>query len=425
MNLNPKLGRALRLTGRITAGTALTVVTIGSILVAGSVQTMNEAAAQTVELPASRPSAQPADGRTVVAVVLGRSGTDAADALAPYDVFARSDRFSVYTVADSTAPRHLNGGLTVRPTYSFADVASGKAAQPDVVVTPAIDDPDAPAEAGLRHWVAQEAQAGTRILGICAGARVLAAAGVLDGHRATSHWSRIPELERSRPQVHWVSKQRYVDDGRITTTAGVTSGIPGALHLVQQLAGAAEAERVGREVGYPDWSLTAPTAIPGQRFQLSDVPLGLNMAVPWFKPTLGLALSNGTNEIDAVAAIEVYSYSSAARVVPIGSSTSVTTAHGLVLATTPRSSASVDRTIGAHGFDAAFADLAAQTDDVQTRSTAKMIEYPLPTGRMAQGLPDLRVPALLALALSLAALAGLTPTLIGAARRRRAARGEG
>ena len=422
MNMNPKLGRALRLTGRLTVGTALTVVTLGTILVAGSVQTMNEAAAQPAGLPASRPSAPTTDGRSVVAVVLGRSGTDAADALAPYDVFARSSRFSVYTVADSTAPRQLNGGLTVRPTFSFADVASGKAAAPDVVVMPAIDDPAEPAEAQLRQWVAGQARAGTRILGICAGARILAAAGVLDGHRATSHWSRIPELERSRPQVHWVSKQRYIDDGTITTTAGVTSGIPGALHVMQQLAGAAEAERVGREVNYPGWSLTGPTAIPGQQFQVSDVPLALNMAVPWFKPTLGLALADGVNEIDAVAAIEVYSYSSAARVVPIGSSTSITTAHGLVLATTPRGSAPVDRTIGAHGFQAAFADLAAQTDEVQTRSTAKMIEYPLPAARIAQGMPDLRLPALLTLALAIAALAGLSPRLIKAARRRRATR---
>jgi len=422
MNINPKLGRALRLTGRITAGAALTVVTLGSILVAGSIQSMNEAAAEPGDLPASRVSAPPTEGRSVVAVVLGRTGTDAADALAPYDVFARSDRFSVYTVADSTAPRHLNGGLTVRPTFSFADVASGRAATPDVVVMPAIDDPDGPAEADLRRWMAQRADAGSHILGVCAGARVLAAAGVLDGHRATSHWSRIPELERSRPQVHWVSKQRWVDDGRITTTAGVTSGIPGALHVMRQLAGDAEADRVGREVAYPSWSLDEPTAIPGQQFRLSDVPLAVNMAVPWFKPTLGLALANGTNEIDAVAAIEVYSYSSAARVVPIGSSTSITTAHGLVLATTPHASASVDRTIGAHGFEAAFADLAAQTDEVQTRSTAKMIEYPLPSARIAHGMPDLRVPALLALAVSLAALAGLTPLLARVARRRRAAR---
>jgi putative intracellular protease/amidase len=422
MHIAPRLRRALRITGRIAAGTSLTVVTLASILVAGSIRTMSEATAQPADLPASRASAPPTGGRFVVAVVLGRSGTDAADALAPYDVFARSDRFSVYTIADSTAPRRLNGGLTVRPTFSFADIAAGRAAAPDVVVMPAIDDPAGPAESGLRQWVARRAEAGSRILGICAGARVLAAAGVLDGHRATSHWSRIPELEKSRPQVQWVTKQRYVDDGRITTTAGVTSGIPGALHVMARLAGTADAEQVGRQVGYPSWSLDGPTAIPAQRFEVSDAPLALNIAVPWFKPTLGLTLADGVNEIDAVAPVEVYSYSSAARVVPVGPGTSVTTAHGLVLSTTPRDSATVDRTIGAEGFPAAFADLAARTDDVQARSTAKMIEYPLPAEPLADGGPDLRMPALLTLALALAALAGLSPTLIRLGRRRRATR---
>jgi len=66
------------------------------------------------------------------------------------------------------------------------------------------------------------------------------------------------------PQVDWVRGQRYIQDGTITTTAGVTSGVFGALRLVQQLAGAAEAQRVGRELAYPGWSLDGPTAIPAQ-----------------------------------------------------------------------------------------------------------------------------------------------------------------
>jgi hypothetical protein len=118
--------------------------------------------------------------------------------------------------------------------------------------------------------------------------------------------------------------------------------------------------------------------------------------------------------------MEVYSYSSAARVVPIGSGTSIRTAHGLVLATTPRSEAAVDRTVPAAGFGPAFADLAAHTDETTVRSTAKMLEYPLPPTRLADGGPDLRVPALLALTLVLAALAGLTPTLLRRVRRRSA-----
>jgi transcriptional regulator GlxA family with amidase domain len=73
---------------------------------------------------------------------------------------------------------------------------------------------------------------------VCNGSRLLAATGLLDGHRATSHWSSIRRLERSRPQVDWVRGHRYVQDGTLTTAAGVTSGVFGALRLVEQLAGA-------------------------------------------------------------------------------------------------------------------------------------------------------------------------------------------
>ena len=70
------------------------------------------------------------------------------------------------------------------------------------------------------------------ILGVCAGSALLAGAGVLDGRRATSHWSNIASLRRKHPQVEWVRGQRYVIDGSITTTGGVTSGIVDAIVAV-------------------------------------------------------------------------------------------------------------------------------------------------------------------------------------------------
>ena len=94
----------------------------------------------------------------------------------------------------------MNGGLHVVPTYNFADVASGAARKPDLVVVPAVNDPAGEQESELRAWLVQQARAGARILGVCAGSRVLAATGLLDGHRATSHWSRIAPLRKSNPR---------------------------------------------------------------------------------------------------------------------------------------------------------------------------------------------------------------------------------
>ncbi len=80
----------------------------------------------------------------VVAVVLGRSGSDTADAFAPFEVFSSSPAFSVYTVADSLEPAPMDGGPSVVPSYTFADVAAGTAPAPDVIVVPQSTTPTAP-----------------------------------------------------------------------------------------------------------------------------------------------------------------------------------------------------------------------------------------------------------------------------------------
>src|SRR5215470_15826806 len=219
--------------------------------------------------PPARPVPQ---GRLAVAVVLGASGSVITDALGPYEVFARSPEFFVYTVSAGPAAMlsagpaaMLSGALAAVPDYSLRDVDAGTAPEPAVVVIPAVVSPNGGKEQPLREWLARRAGRGAHLLGVCAGARLLAAAGLLDGHRATTHWSRIRGLQRTRPQVDWVRGQRYIQDGNVTTTAGVTSGVFGALRLVQQLTGTAEAQRVGRELAYPGWSLDGPTGIPAQR----------------------------------------------------------------------------------------------------------------------------------------------------------------
>jgi putative intracellular protease/amidase len=168
-------------------------------------------------------------GPIVVAVALGSSGTVGSDVLAPYEVFASSPEFSVYTIAAGPGPAPIDGGPAIVPTYTFNDVRSGRARQPDVVVVPAVGAPEGPEETAMREWILEESGRGAQITGVCNGSNVLAATGILDGHKATGHWSRLSSLKKSRPQVQWTEGPRYVQDGLITTTAGVTSGIPGAL----------------------------------------------------------------------------------------------------------------------------------------------------------------------------------------------------
>ena len=381
-------------------------------------------------------------GRLTVAVVLGASGSVITDALGPYEVFARSPELFVYTVSAVPAAM-LSGGLAVVPDYSLGDVDAGTAPGPDVVVIPAVLSPAGSKERPLREWLARRADRGAHLLGVCAGSRLLAAAGLLDGHRATSHWSRLRSLQRSRPQVDWVRGQRYVQDGKITTTAGVTSGVFGALRLVQQLAGATEAQRVGRELAYPGWTLDGPTGIPAQRPAPRDLTNLLAALAPWRRPALGVGLAEGVGELDVAAPFEVYATSFAARTVPIAAGPTVTTRHGLRLIAAPADATAprVDRLIvpgvhradqvdprlagwaagrglnlelpqadGEFSFDAMLRDLAAHADRATAHVTAKSIEYPTGHLHLAGAVWPWRPTTLLALTAAAATGAGLLPT---------------
>jgi hypothetical protein len=242
--------------------------------------------------------------------------------------------------------------------------------------------------------------------------------------------------------VDWVRGQRYIQDGNITTTAGVTSGIFGALRLVRQLTSTAEAQRVGRELAYPGWSLDGPTGIPAQRPAPGDLTNLFAALAPWRRSALGVGLVDGATEIDIAAPFEVYATSFAARTVPIAATPAVTTRHGLrlVAASADDTAPHVDRLIapgihsldevgprlagwaaergldielpqagGEFSFDAMLRDLAACADRATAQVTAKAIEYPTGHLRLAGPAWPRRPATLLALTGAAAIAAGFLP----------------
>jgi putative intracellular protease/amidase len=427
----------------LASSSAPAVLTLAGLAAAGVYFTIRQANTPapshlTGRLPTNLPTS---GGPLVVAVALGASGTIASDAIAPYEVFATSPRFSVYTVAAAADAIPTRGGPFIVPTYTFADTATGRAPRPDVVVVPAIAQPDGPQEAALRAWITHQAERGARILGVCNGAQVLAATGLLDGRTATAHWSTLGALRKQHPRVHWVEGRRFVQDGSVTTTAGITSGIPGALQVMADLAGPDEATRVGQVVRYPNWSVHGDTTIPTQSFSIADLPVGLNALIPWGRPTVGVALTDDISEIDVASTFEVYAASYAARAIPISASGAVTTKHGMVLlADTPGDAPSLTRMVvpGSGGassldphlrewserhdlpvdavhradsrpaFDAALEYLSTQTGQMTAVSAAKMIDYPVGQLRLADH-TGVRIPLLLGLGLGLAACAAAAP----------------
>ncbi|MBU2665148.1 DJ-1/PfpI family protein [Actinoplanes bogorensis] len=339
-------------------------------------------------------------GRIRVAVLLGASGSVATDVLGPYDVLADSSRFDVYTVSVGTDPVALSGGLTAVPDYGVDNAPA-----PQIVVVPAFTDPGGDAEKPLRNFIEKVHDRGGLVMSVCAGARVLARTDVLDGRRATSFWSDIGGLRRSNPRTTWVDGVRWLRDGDVMTTAGVSSGIIGALHLVRENAGAEEARRIGERISYPGWDPTATTeeSIPVRRVAAADYPYPLHATLPWFQPTYGLGLVDGTGEIDIAAAAELYGgVAFTAHVVPVAERPIVTTAHGLRLIATPIDQAhGLDRLVvpgtgqfavdgvpvfrpraearpGDSAFDPILRDIAARDGHAVATTAAKYIEYPRP-----------------------------------------------
>ncbi len=424
------MSRVLRRIGTLALSITIGLVAFAATAAAGIVQSGQPSPSNVAGTTrAHQPAPRKAKALFNVAVVLGQSGSDAADVLAPYEVLASSPDFAVYTIAASTKPAALDGGMSVDPDYTFADVASGTAPAPDLIVVPAVNLPDGPEEQAARDFVVNRYADGARILGICAGSRLLSATGILNGLTATSHWSRIAALKESNPEVSWVRGQRYVQDGRVTTTGGVTSSISGALKVIADMAGSAEATRVGGEIAYPGWTLGQTTSIPKASFGIADAAVLLNTVFPWGRPSFNIELPDGVGEIDAAAVFEVYSYSQSALTRAVSSTGSVRTKHGLVLLTELVGDAAEGQTLvagglesssGFGGLDAAFEQLGRSVSPALVVSVGKMLEYPLDRVAPAstQTTDQWRAPGLLALAILLAAGLGALPPFAGRLRRR-------
>jgi putative intracellular protease/amidase len=239
-------------------------------------------------------------------VVLGNQGTNAADALPPYEVLAASEAFNVYTVAPRRQLVPLVGGLDLLPDLDFAQLERLLDGPPDLVVVPQIEDEPAP-RSPIIAWLDEQRSSGSPlIVGVCVGAEILAEAGYLDERPATSHWVGLIGLRRSHPDVNWVDYVRYVDDGDIITSAGVLSGIDGTLRGVERIAGAQAAARSAKRVQWPFYSPGRPAVLEPVKFAPADSVALLSASYRWDREDLGVLLTDGATETELASVFRGY-----------------------------------------------------------------------------------------------------------------------
>lgn len=124
-------------------------------------------------------------------------------------------------------------------------------ARADTVIVPGIDDLDRAIPEAVLRAIRRAVERRARVASVCSGAFVLAAAGVLDGRRATTHWLAARELARRHPAISVDPDVLYVDEGRILTSAGAAAGFDLCLHLVRRDLGAATASEAARAAVMP------------------------------------------------------------------------------------------------------------------------------------------------------------------------------
>jgi putative intracellular protease/amidase len=195
-----------------------------------------------------------------VAIVL-YEGFTALDAIGPYEVLSRLPGAQVQFVAAEPGPlRTDNGMLTV-----LAESSLEQAGEPEIVLVPG-GPGDVAARAGERvlEWLRAADRTSAWTTSVCTGSLVLAAAGLLEGRRATSHWLALEELRRLGAEP---VAERVVFDGKLVTAAGVSAGIDMALTLAARIAGETVAQAIQLGIEYdpqPPFAAGSPHTAPAE-----------------------------------------------------------------------------------------------------------------------------------------------------------------
>jgi transcriptional regulator GlxA family with amidase domain len=173
------------------------------------------------------------------------------DFAGPGEVFAAAGGdgvFNVYTVGPTRASIVSQGFVTVTPEYGFGD-----SPKPDIIVVPGGGTSSIRDNPEMMAWFKDVAQGAEVVMSVCTGAFVLLDAGLLDGREATTWHGRIEDLREAAPKTVVHADTRFVDNGVVITTAGISAGIDGALHVVSRLLGEAEARSTARYMEYDKW----------------------------------------------------------------------------------------------------------------------------------------------------------------------------
>lgn len=183
-------------------------------------------------------------------------------------------RFRLLVCSAERRTLQSSGGFAIQTRHTLRD-----AEQADIVIVPSWRDPQELPPQRLLQCLQAAHKRGALVVGLCLGTYVLAAAGLLDGRPATTHWGWTDDLAQRYPQITLQPDVLYVDDGDVITSAGVAAGIDCCLHLLRRLHGAELAAHVARR-------MVVPPHRQGGQAQFIELPVSKSAAEDRFGQNL-------------------------------------------------------------------------------------------------------------------------------------------
>jgi transcriptional regulator GlxA family with amidase domain len=294
-------------TGLLAAGFAIWLVTLPSTPVA---KTQPPIAVQekAATLAALKP---PRRARPLIAIIGINDGTEINDYLMPYGILRRAGIADVVALATGPGPVTLFPALTVLPDATVGEFDARHPDGADYVIVPQMRRQDDPQ---VLAWLKAQSAKGAIVIGVCAGAVVVANSGLLDGKRATTHWFYLDRLRRQHPAVRYAADRRFVVDGNVATTTGITAAMPMMLTLVEAIAGRDKAQTVAQELGVTAWDARHDSG--AFHFHRAFALTAMANLLPfWRHETLGLEITPGIDEVSLALVADAWSRTYRSRAV--------------------------------------------------------------------------------------------------------------
>ena len=176
-----------------------------------------------------------------------QDGVEVLDFAGPMEVFSYAG-FKVFTVSRKKEPITAQGILKIMPDYSIDDAPPA-----DILAFFGGNAGNATTDEAVISWVRNRIPSTQYFFSVCTGAFIMGKAGILDSLTATTFHASIESLQKAQPKTRVLANVRWVDNGHVITTAGISAGIDGALHLVTRLKGEELAKETAAYMEYDKW----------------------------------------------------------------------------------------------------------------------------------------------------------------------------